>query len=171
MATDVGLIAPFIEKSKAVLKCASSNPKIEKLYKNATGGFGYNMNLGQVDFSNWPNVKMVVMRLAKFPTTSRTIVLERRGPHFAALVGRSGAAIHREFLYPRPAGSFDRTRSRISATAAAWPTSLISMATWSREPKNSSPRPLAGTRRPTTLRQQMRLAISATAASMRIEPD
>jgi prepilin-type processing-associated H-X9-DG protein/prepilin-type N-terminal cleavage/methylation domain-containing protein len=73
--TDVGLISPFIEKSKAVLKCASSNPKIEKLYKNASGGFGYNMNLGQVDFSNWPNVKMVVMRLVNFPTTSRTVVL------------------------------------------------------------------------------------------------
>jgi len=75
VATDVGLLAPFIEKSKAVLKCASSNPKIEKLYKDATGGFGYNMNLGQVDFSNYPNIKMVVMRLAQFPTTSRTIVM------------------------------------------------------------------------------------------------
>jgi len=75
VATEVGLLAPFIEKSKAVLKCASSNPKIEKLYKDATGGFGYNMNLGQVDFSNYPNVKMVVMRLAQFPTTSRTIVM------------------------------------------------------------------------------------------------
>jgi prepilin-type processing-associated H-X9-DG protein/prepilin-type N-terminal cleavage/methylation domain-containing protein len=75
VATDVGLIAPFIEKSKAVLKCPSSNPKIEKLYQNASGGFGYNMNLGQVDFSNWPNVRMVVMRLVNFPTTSRTIVL------------------------------------------------------------------------------------------------
>ena len=75
VATDIGLIAPFIEKSKAVLKCPSSHPKIEKLYKNATGGYGYNMNLGQVDFSNWPNVKMVVMRLVNFPSTSRTIVL------------------------------------------------------------------------------------------------
>jgi prepilin-type processing-associated H-X9-DG protein/prepilin-type N-terminal cleavage/methylation domain-containing protein len=75
VATEVGLLAPFIEKSKAVLKCASSNPKIEKLYSNATGGFGYNMNLGQVDFSNYPSVKMVVMRLANFPTTSRTIVM------------------------------------------------------------------------------------------------
>jgi len=75
VATDLGLIAPFIEKSKAVLKCPSSHPKIEKLYQNGTGGFGYNMNLGQVDFSNWPNVRMVVMRLVNFPTTSRTIVL------------------------------------------------------------------------------------------------
>jgi prepilin-type N-terminal cleavage/methylation domain-containing protein/prepilin-type processing-associated H-X9-DG protein len=75
VATDIGLISPFVEKSKAILKCASSNPKIEKLYQNATGGYGYNMNLGQVDFSNWPNVKMVVMRLANFPSTSRTVVL------------------------------------------------------------------------------------------------
>ena len=73
--TTAGLIAPFIEKSKAVLKCPSSHTKIEKLYKGATGGFGYNMNLGQVDFSNWPNVKTVVTRLVNFPSTSRTIVL------------------------------------------------------------------------------------------------
>lgn len=73
--TEVGLIAPFIEKSKSILKCPSSNPKIEKLYKNATGGYGYNMNLGQVDFSNWPNVKMVIMRLVNFPTTSKTVVM------------------------------------------------------------------------------------------------
>jgi prepilin-type processing-associated H-X9-DG protein len=79
VATEVGLIAPFIEKSKAVLKCPSSHPKIEKLYKNATGGYGYNMNLGQVDFSNWPNVKMVVMRLVNFPSTSRTVVLSDAG--------------------------------------------------------------------------------------------
>jgi prepilin-type N-terminal cleavage/methylation domain-containing protein/prepilin-type processing-associated H-X9-DG protein len=75
----IGLIAPFIEKSKAVLKCPSSHPKIEKLYKNATGGFGYNMNLGQVDFSNWPNVKMVTQRLVNFPSTSTTIVLTDAG--------------------------------------------------------------------------------------------
>jgi len=75
VATELGLIAPFIEKSKAVLKCPSSHPKIEKLYQSAAGGYAYNMNLGQVDFSNWPNVRMVVMRLVNFPTTSRTIVL------------------------------------------------------------------------------------------------
>jgi prepilin-type processing-associated H-X9-DG protein/prepilin-type N-terminal cleavage/methylation domain-containing protein len=75
VATELGLIAPFIEKSKAVLKCPSSHPKIEKLYQSAAGGFAYNMNLGQVDFSNYPNVKMVVMRLVNFPTTSKTVVL------------------------------------------------------------------------------------------------
>jgi prepilin-type processing-associated H-X9-DG protein len=74
--TELGLIAPYIEKSKAVLKCPSSHPKIEKLYQGATGGFGYNLNLGRVDFSNWPAPPtVIVMRLVNFPATSRTIVL------------------------------------------------------------------------------------------------
>jgi prepilin-type processing-associated H-X9-DG protein/prepilin-type N-terminal cleavage/methylation domain-containing protein len=76
VATELGLIAPFVEKSKAVLKCPSSHPKIEKLYNNATGGYGYNMNLGKVDFSSWPAPPTVVtQRLVNFPATSRTIVL------------------------------------------------------------------------------------------------
>jgi len=76
VAPELGLIAPFIEKSKAVLKCPSSHPKIEKLYKEATGGFGYNMNLGRVDFSNWPAPPVLItQRLVNFPATSRTIVL------------------------------------------------------------------------------------------------
>jgi prepilin-type N-terminal cleavage/methylation domain-containing protein/prepilin-type processing-associated H-X9-DG protein len=75
VTTELGLLAPFIEKSKSVLKCPSSHPKIEKLYSGATGGFGYNMNLGQIDFSNYPQVKMVVRRMVEFPSTSQTIVL------------------------------------------------------------------------------------------------
>ena len=76
VATELGLIAPYIEKSKSVLKCASSHPKIERLYQNATGGYGYNMNLRKVDFSNWPNPPTIVtQRLVNFPSTSRTIVL------------------------------------------------------------------------------------------------
>ena len=73
---ELGLIAPYIENSKAVLKCPSSHPKIELLYQGATGGFAYNQNLGKVDFSNWPAPPvLVVMRLAQFPATSRTIVM------------------------------------------------------------------------------------------------
>ena len=72
----IGLIAPFIEKSKAVLKCPSSHPKIELLYNGATGGYGYNQNLGRVDFSNWPAPPTVITtRIVEFPATSRTIVL------------------------------------------------------------------------------------------------
>ncbi len=73
---ELGLIAPYIEKSKAILKCPSTHPKIELLYQGATGGYGYNMNLGRVDFSNWPAPPTVVTtRLADYPATSRTIVL------------------------------------------------------------------------------------------------
>ena len=73
---ELGLIAPFIEKSKAVLKCPSTHPKIELLYSGATGGYGYNQNLGRVDFSNWPAPPTVITtRMVEFPATSRTIVL------------------------------------------------------------------------------------------------
>jgi prepilin-type N-terminal cleavage/methylation domain-containing protein/prepilin-type processing-associated H-X9-DG protein len=73
---ELGLIAPYIEKSKAVLKCPSTHPKIELLYLGATGGYGYNHNLGRVDFSNWPAPPTVITtRLVDFPSTSRTIVL------------------------------------------------------------------------------------------------
>jgi prepilin-type N-terminal cleavage/methylation domain-containing protein/prepilin-type processing-associated H-X9-DG protein len=76
VTTELGLIAPFIEKSKAVLKCPSSHTKIEKLYSGATGGFGYNMNLGRVDFSNWPAPPtLITTRLVNLPATSKTIVL------------------------------------------------------------------------------------------------
>lgn len=73
---ELGLIAPYIEKSKSVLKCPSSHPKIEQLYNGATGGYGYNQNLGRVDFSNWPAPPTVITtRLVDFPATTRTIVL------------------------------------------------------------------------------------------------
>jgi prepilin-type N-terminal cleavage/methylation domain-containing protein/prepilin-type processing-associated H-X9-DG protein len=73
---DLGLFAPYIENNKGVFKCPSSHPKIELLYQGATGGFAYNQNLGRVDFSNWPNPPvLIVMRLAQFPSTSRTIVM------------------------------------------------------------------------------------------------
>jgi prepilin-type N-terminal cleavage/methylation domain-containing protein/prepilin-type processing-associated H-X9-DG protein len=73
---ELGLIAPYIEKCKAVLKCPSSHPKIALLYQGTTGGYGYNQNLGRVDFSNWPApATVIVTRLVDFPATSRTIVL------------------------------------------------------------------------------------------------
>ncbi|MFM7845142.1 MAG: DUF1559 domain-containing protein [Planctomycetota bacterium] len=72
--TEEGLIAPFIERSKAVLKCPSTSA-IEFLYGSATGGYGYNMNLGKVDYSNWPNPPtMITTKLADYRATSRTMV-------------------------------------------------------------------------------------------------
>ena len=69
-----GLISPYIENSKEVYKCPSATG-IELLYEGKTGAYGYNMNLGKVDFSNWPAPPtMVIRRLADFQATTRTIV-------------------------------------------------------------------------------------------------
>ena len=71
-----GLLAPYIENNKSVLKCPSATQQIELLYSGATGGYGYNMNLGRVDFSNWPAPPTVITtRLADFPQLSGTIAL------------------------------------------------------------------------------------------------
>lgn len=70
-----GMVPPFMENNRAILKCPSATD-IEPLYGHATGGYGYNMNLGYVDYANWPQPPtMVTKRLASFLATSRTIVL------------------------------------------------------------------------------------------------
>ena len=72
--TDTGLIAPYIERSKAVMKCPSMT-KVEFLYQGATGGYGYNLNFGYQDYSNWPQPPtMITTNLASFLATSRTAV-------------------------------------------------------------------------------------------------
>ncbi len=74
VARQRGLIAPYIENSKEMLLCPSAQ-NIEFLYNGATGGYGYNMNIGRVDFSNWPAPPtMITTTLSQFPATSRTIV-------------------------------------------------------------------------------------------------
>ncbi|MFO0869747.1 MAG: DUF1559 domain-containing protein [Pirellulales bacterium] len=73
--TEAGLLAPFIERSKAVFRCPSMT-KVELLYQGATGGYGYNMNIGHVDFSNWPAPPVLITtNLASYMATSRTVVL------------------------------------------------------------------------------------------------
>jgi prepilin-type N-terminal cleavage/methylation domain-containing protein/prepilin-type processing-associated H-X9-DG protein len=75
VATETGLLAPFMEQSKAVLRCPSM-AKVESLYQGASGGYGYNMNIGSVDYSNWPQPpRMIVTNLASYQATSRTLVL------------------------------------------------------------------------------------------------
>jgi prepilin-type processing-associated H-X9-DG protein/prepilin-type N-terminal cleavage/methylation domain-containing protein len=71
----LGFVAPFIENNTKVFHCPSLvRGQIELLYKGETGGYGYNQNLGAVDFSNWPNPPVtVVKRLADFAATSRTV--------------------------------------------------------------------------------------------------
>jgi prepilin-type processing-associated H-X9-DG protein/prepilin-type N-terminal cleavage/methylation domain-containing protein len=76
VAPDKGLIAPFIEKNTRVFHCPSKAGDIEFLYNGENGGYGYNLNLGCVDFSNWPQPPvMKTTRLSHYPATTRTIVL------------------------------------------------------------------------------------------------
>jgi prepilin-type N-terminal cleavage/methylation domain-containing protein/prepilin-type processing-associated H-X9-DG protein len=71
--TEEGIIAPFIERNKGVLKCPSAVDLVF-LYNGATGGYGYNMNMGRVDWP-WPSPpKQVVFRLKDFDATSQTVV-------------------------------------------------------------------------------------------------
>lgn len=69
-----GLISPFIENSTAVYRCPSMTGLVF-LYGGETGGYGYNMNLGKVDWSKWPAPPtMITTTLATFPSTHHTIV-------------------------------------------------------------------------------------------------
>lgn len=72
--TTVGLIADYIERNNQILKCPSMNDQVTLLYQGATGGYGYNQNLGAVNYDNWPNPPVLKLkRMADFPATSRTI--------------------------------------------------------------------------------------------------
>lgn len=76
VSTKDGLLAPYLEGNDRVFACPTMDTRILKLYDNTTGGYGYNMNLGWVDFSNWPNPPTLqVRRFADFPATSRQIVM------------------------------------------------------------------------------------------------
>ena len=70
-----GLIAPYIERNSTIYHCPTKTGEIEDLYNGETGGYAYNMNLGSVDYSNWPSPpQMITRNLAYFKATSRTLV-------------------------------------------------------------------------------------------------
>jgi prepilin-type N-terminal cleavage/methylation domain-containing protein/prepilin-type processing-associated H-X9-DG protein len=72
----LGLLAPFMEHNKAVLKCPTNADQLVLLYNGETGGYGYNLNLGAVDFSGWPAPPVLrTRRLADFPSTHQIVVL------------------------------------------------------------------------------------------------
>ncbi len=78
--TTQGLIAPYIERNKAIYHCPSWKGMLTLLYQGETGGYGYNQNLGTVDFSNWPQPPRLVTRsLGYFPSSHRTIVFSDAG--------------------------------------------------------------------------------------------
>jgi prepilin-type N-terminal cleavage/methylation domain-containing protein/prepilin-type processing-associated H-X9-DG protein len=74
VAPERGLVASFIERDNAIYHCPSKSNDVFDLYNGETGGYGYNLNLGWVDYSNWPDVEQITRRLADFPATSRTLV-------------------------------------------------------------------------------------------------
>ncbi|GIW92559.1 MAG: hypothetical protein KatS3mg110_0600 [Pirellulaceae bacterium] len=71
-----GLIAPFIEHNDRIYHCPSKDQgQIQRLYQGETGGYGYNLNCGRVDWSNWPQPPVqIVRRFADFAATSRTAI-------------------------------------------------------------------------------------------------
>jgi prepilin-type N-terminal cleavage/methylation domain-containing protein/prepilin-type processing-associated H-X9-DG protein len=73
--TSKGLLGPYIENNKAVFQCPSGKSMLTLLYQGENGGYGYNQNLGTVDYSKWPQITLIKRTLAYFPATSRTIVL------------------------------------------------------------------------------------------------
>lgn len=70
-----GFISPFIENNSAVYKCPDNVDPVKAIYGGASGGYGYNQNIGSVDYSNWPSVSDVVKTMAAFPSTSQQIVM------------------------------------------------------------------------------------------------
>jgi prepilin-type N-terminal cleavage/methylation domain-containing protein/prepilin-type processing-associated H-X9-DG protein len=75
-----GLIAPYVERNKAVFHCPSWKGELKLLYNGETGGYGYNQNLGTVDFSNWPEPPVLKKKvLGAFTATHRTVVFTDAG--------------------------------------------------------------------------------------------
>jgi prepilin-type processing-associated H-X9-DG protein len=72
-----GFLSPFMENNTKIYHCPSKAAgQIEKLYNGETGGYGYNINLGSVDWSTWPRPPvMITRRLSDFAATTRTVVL------------------------------------------------------------------------------------------------
>ena len=71
-----GLLAQFIERNNAVFQCLSfDRGQAEFLYNGATGGFGYNQNLGGVDWSDPSNPRLIEYGMQFFPSKSTTIVM------------------------------------------------------------------------------------------------
>ncbi len=76
VAAAKGAICPFVENNKAVFNCPLLvSDEIILVYQGATGGYGYNMNIG---CTKWPPpnyIPVIVKRkFTDFPATSRTIV-------------------------------------------------------------------------------------------------
>lgn len=75
VAPTLGLISPYVEGNTRIYGCPAFDPEVMLLYDGETGGYGYNLNIGYGDYSNWPAPPVqIVTALNTYPTTSRTIV-------------------------------------------------------------------------------------------------
>ena len=70
------LIGPFMENNTAIFHCPSSSEgEVVLLYNGKTGGYGYNLNMGGVDYSTWPNPPIVrLKKFVDFTSTTKTFV-------------------------------------------------------------------------------------------------
>jgi prepilin-type processing-associated H-X9-DG protein len=71
-----GFLAPFIERNRAVFRCPDLTRDIKQIFQGASGGYGYNQNLGTALFAppTWMATPMT-RRLAEFPSTHSTVVM------------------------------------------------------------------------------------------------
>ena len=78
--TDIGLLAPFMERNATVQKCPSwDENSVTPLYESANGGYGYNLSIGQSVWSqdgggNWVQ-RQSLTQMSSFKSTSTTVVM------------------------------------------------------------------------------------------------
>ena len=74
-----GLLADWLERNQSVQRCPILDVgQTVPLYNGASGGFGYNLNLGQAKWSQRGGVwveEQIELTMASFPSTSQTFVL------------------------------------------------------------------------------------------------
>lgn len=76
VAPQQGMLSMFLESNARVFDCPSMTQELTLLYSGENGGYGYNLNLGNVDYSNWPNPpQQITRKLKDFASTSQTITM------------------------------------------------------------------------------------------------
>ena len=75
-----GMLSGFLEGNARVFECPSLSQELVLIYTGENGGYGYNLNLGYVDYSNWPNPpQQITTKLRDYASTSQTIVMSDSG--------------------------------------------------------------------------------------------
>jgi prepilin-type N-terminal cleavage/methylation domain-containing protein/prepilin-type processing-associated H-X9-DG protein len=71
-----GMLSGFLEGNARVFDCPSMTQQVTLLYSGENGGYGYNLNMGSVDYSNWPApAQQITHKLRDFVSTSQTITM------------------------------------------------------------------------------------------------